>query len=213
MAVGKLVEIVLVAPVALDIAIVGPPPHPLRSTRTPSTTASSAASGVSAASTRRGPAPPICAGSGRCTLRASQGACASQTKWRRWSRPRPSSRRVGSSGRRGRGWRRRPRRAPAARAGRPPVTLAQPARPPAPPPLRRATPLRLTDEQMDMIMQAAAPLALPDRGPFLEAVAAALQGHELGDGLVARVCAEQQRRWFSPPADERHGAQWDRALR
>ena len=37
-----------------------------------SITAYSAASGASAASTRPAPAPPICAGSGRCTLPASQ---------------------------------------------------------------------------------------------------------------------------------------------
>ena len=34
------------------------------------------------------------------------GRCGPRTKWRRWTRPRPSSRRAGSNGRRGRGWRR-----------------------------------------------------------------------------------------------------------
>ena len=57
---------------------------------------------------RPAPAPPICAGSGRCTLPASRGPCAPTTARRRWTKPRPSSRRAGSSGRRGRGWRRSP---------------------------------------------------------------------------------------------------------
>ena len=73
--------------------------------------------------------------------------------------------------------------------------------------------LRLTDTQMAMIMQAATPLAPPDRGAFMEAVAAALQGQVIGDGLIARTCAAMQRRWLVPAADERHGAMWDRALR
>jgi hypothetical protein len=30
--------------------------------------------------------------------------------------------------------------------------------------------------------------------------------------MVARTCAEQQRKWFSPPADERYGAMWEAAL-
>jgi hypothetical protein len=52
-----------------------------------------------------------------------------------------------------------------------------------------------------------APLAPPDRRAFLAAVADALQGvAEIGDGLVSRVCAEQQRRWFTLPAEEGFGA-------
>ena len=74
--------------------------------RKTSITASSAASGASGASTRPAPAPPICAGSGRSTRLASQQPYAPTTARRRWTRPRPSSRRAGSSGRRGRGWRR-----------------------------------------------------------------------------------------------------------
>jgi hypothetical protein len=84
---------------------------------------------------------------------------------------------------------------------RPAVTL--PGRPssPAPIPQPRPTPLRLTDGQLDIVMRAAAPLAPSDRRLFLRAVADALQDvAELGDGLVSRVCAEQQRRWFTPPA-------------
>jgi hypothetical protein len=60
-------------------------------------------------------------------------------------------------------------------------------------------PLRLTDEQLDIVMRAAEPLASADRGSFLEAVAGELQGQEIGDGIVARICAELQRRYLSPP--------------
>jgi hypothetical protein len=72
-------------------------------------------------------------------------------------------------------------------------------------------PIQLTDAQLATVTRAAAPLARPDRGPFLEAVAAALQGRELGDGLVSRVCAEQQRRWLTPPV-EGNGAMWETTL-
>jgi hypothetical protein len=68
--------------------------------------------------------------------------------------------------------------------------------------------LRLTDNQIDIVMAAAHPLAPPDREPFLEAVAGALQGLEVGDGLVSRVCAEQQRRWFTPPVEGNEGTRW-----
>ena len=80
----------------------------MASTRTFPITASSAASGASVASTRRGPAPPICAGSGRCTCPTSRRDYAPTTARRRWARQRRSSRQVGSSGRRGRGWRKSP---------------------------------------------------------------------------------------------------------
>jgi hypothetical protein len=48
-------------------------------------------------------------------------------------------------------------------------------------------------------MRAAEPLASADRGSFLEAVAGELQGQEIGDGIVARICAKLQKRWFTPP--------------
>jgi hypothetical protein len=51
-------------------------------------------------------------------------------------------------------------------------------------------PLRLTDEQLGIVMRAAEPLASADRGSFLEAVAGELQGQEIGDGIVARICAK-----------------------
>jgi hypothetical protein len=40
------------------------------------------------------------------------------------------------------------------------------------------------------------PISVPT---FLEMVAANLSGREIGDGLVARVCAEAQARFFTPP--------------
>jgi hypothetical protein len=97
----------------------------------------------------------------------------------------------------------------------PPVSLAgshpEPAPSPAPTPLRTPTaPLRLTDEQLNIVMRAAEPLASADRGSFLEAVAGELQGQELGDGIVARICAKLQKRWFTPPTLPGVPSKWRR---
>jgi hypothetical protein len=68
-----------------------------------------------------------------------------------------------------------------------------------PAPLTRP-PLSLSDNQMDAVMAAAGPLEPHDRSRFLEDVASALRYHgELGDGIVARVCADVQRRYLVPP--------------
>jgi hypothetical protein len=49
-------------------------------------------------------------------------------------------------------------------------------------------PIRLTDEQLNAILHAARPLAVRDRDPFLQDVAAALQGNAApGDGDVHRA--------------------------
>jgi hypothetical protein len=67
-------------------------------------------------------------------------------------------------------------------------------------------PLRLTDSQLTAIFAAARPLAVQDRDPFLQDVAAALQGiSDPGDGDVARAIRSVQRRHFDPPlsTDER----------
>jgi hypothetical protein len=56
------------------------------------------------------------------------------------------------------------------------------------------SPIRLTDEQLTAIMAAAQPLPVGDRGPFLEAVAAGLQGRVIGDGTVYLAICEAQRR-------------------
>jgi hypothetical protein len=42
--------------------------------------------------------------------------------------------------------------------------------------------IALSDDQLDAVMRAAAPLAPADRGRFLEAVAARLRGRVIGDG-------------------------------
>jgi hypothetical protein len=86
---------------------------------------------------------------------------------------------------------------------RSPVTVAPVAEPPttvaelAPPPPDR--PLRLTDDQLAAVLQAAEPLAVEDRSAFLEEVAAALRGQELGDGTIYRTIATVQKRYWDPP--------------
>ena len=60
-------------------------------------------------------------------------------------------------------------------------------------------PLALTDDQLTRIMHSAAPLAPDDRANFLLDVARELQGRELGDGVVGRVCREVQKRYWHAP--------------
>jgi hypothetical protein len=67
-------------------------------------------------------------------------------------------------------------------------------------------PIALTDAQLAMITAAAKPLHARDRTPFLEAVAAPLNGVELGDGVVMRIVRETQRAFWRAPelaADDR----------
>jgi hypothetical protein len=61
------------------------------------------------------------------------------------------------------------------------------------------SPIRLTDDQLATINRIAAPLAPADRSHFLRDVAEALNGHELGDGIVTRVAAAMQGRYLRPP--------------
>jgi hypothetical protein len=62
------------------------------------------------------------------------------------------------------------------------------------------SPLSLSDDQMDAVMRAAAPLHPADRSAFLERMAERLRGIEvLGDGLVARIAREVQREFFRAP--------------
>jgi hypothetical protein len=56
-----------------------------------------------------------------------------------------------------------------------------------------------TDDQLNAVMRAAEPLAPDTRGAFLQAAAAALAGQELGDGVVYRVIAQVQRKYYDPP--------------
>jgi hypothetical protein len=60
-------------------------------------------------------------------------------------------------------------------------------------------PLRLSDDELTAVMAAARPLPVERRDAFLQEVAAELRGREIGPGMVHRVCAETQRRFFDPP--------------
>ena len=65
-------------------------------------------------------------------------------------------------------------------------------------------PLALTDDQMSQVLRSAQPLSPSARSAFLLDVARELNGRELGDGIVARTCAEIQKRYFDVP-DLSHG--------
>ena len=74
-------------------------------------------------------------------------------------------------------------------------------------------PIALTDAQLTAVFKAARPLAVRDRDPFLQEVAAVLAGiTDPGDGDVARAIRAVQRRHFDPPlTDERaqpHSRTW-----
>lgn len=60
-------------------------------------------------------------------------------------------------------------------------------------------PIRLSDSELDAVMAAARPLPVARRDAFLQAVAAELQGRQIGPDLVHRICAEVQREYFDPP--------------
>jgi hypothetical protein len=61
------------------------------------------------------------------------------------------------------------------------------------------TPVAFSEEQLDAITRAAQPLAPAERQRFLEAVSAALQGREIGDGTVYLAIRQAQRQFFAPP--------------
>lgn len=61
-------------------------------------------------------------------------------------------------------------------------------------------PLRLSDSELDAVMSAARPLDIGVRDAFLQSVADALAGcAEIGPGVVYRVVAETERKFFDPP--------------
>jgi hypothetical protein len=62
-------------------------------------------------------------------------------------------------------------------------------------------PLAFTDAQLDTLHRLAWPLLPVDRAAFLQAVAAKLSEHPelLGDGYLARVALEVQRKFWTPP--------------
>jgi hypothetical protein len=72
--------------------------------------------------------------------------------------------------------------------------------------------IRLTDDQLSIITRAAEPLHPADRGPFLQRVAALLNGHELGDGVISRVARQAQKEFWRVPELEpkRVQSRWDR---
>jgi len=63
------------------------------------------------------------------------------------------------------------------------------------------SPIALTDEQLDQIMQLSRPLQPHQRAMFLEMLAAKLNGRrgEVGDGWLYQVLRELQRQHFSYP--------------
>jgi hypothetical protein len=66
-------------------------------------------------------------------------------------------------------------------------------------------PIALTDAQLTAVFEAARPLAVQDRDPFLQDVAALLAGiADPGDGDVARAIRVVQRRHFDPPELNHH---------
>jgi hypothetical protein len=61
-------------------------------------------------------------------------------------------------------------------------------------------PIAISDRAMSRLLELAQPLAPPDRGQFLQDIAAELRGRgDLGDGLVVRVAREVQRRYLRLP--------------
>jgi len=67
------------------------------------------------------------------------------------------------------------------------------------------SPIRLTDDELTTVFQAARPLRPPDRDAFLQHVADQLLAcPEIGPGAVARACKVAQRAFFDPPNLE-HG--------
>jgi hypothetical protein len=60
--------------------------------------------------------------------------------------------------------------------------------------------LALTDAQLDTVFNAARPLQPRERSRFLEDVAAELAAYpDPGDGTVAKVCRQLQKKYCDPP--------------
>jgi hypothetical protein len=74
-------------------------------------------------------------------------------------------------------------------------------------------PIKLTDEELTHVFEAARPLAVNRRDDFLQEVASLLRGCDMvGPGTVHRAIAEAQRTHFDPPQlDETRGVpRWGR---
>jgi hypothetical protein len=73
------------------------------------------------------------------------------------------------------------------------------------------SPIALSDSELSTVMRAAGVLNVADRDDFLRAVAHELAGREIGDGIVGRVVAEVQRRfWVAPEIDVERGSKYGR---
>jgi hypothetical protein len=73
-----------------------------------------------------------------------------------------------------------------------------------------AMPIPLSQPQFLAIANAAAALNPTDRDPFIAAVAAALEGQPIGDGIIGRIIRDVQRR-FDHPEPPREEPRWSRA--
>jgi hypothetical protein len=60
-------------------------------------------------------------------------------------------------------------------------------------------PIPLSDDEMDAVYRACAPIAPNRRGSFLQALAAELNGKPIGEGSVYRAIVAVQRAYFDPP--------------
>jgi hypothetical protein len=61
-------------------------------------------------------------------------------------------------------------------------------------------PLSLSDSEMEIVMSLGAPIDPSARSAYLADVAAAIDGlAEVGDGAIARIAREVQRRYWTPP--------------
>jgi hypothetical protein len=58
-------------------------------------------------------------------------------------------------------------------------------------------PLALSDQELDQVFRAAAPIAPHDRDAFLQDVAQRLTGITIGPGSVFRACHEAQRSFLN----------------
>ena len=66
-------------------------------------------------------------------------------------------------------------------------------------------PLRLTDDELDIVMNACRPIAPHRRNAFMTDIASELSRYpELGPGVVHRACATVQKKHFDVP-DLSHG--------
>ena len=65
--------------------------------------------------------------------------------------------------------------------------------------MAKPLPADLSEDQIHAILSATHPLPIADRDAFLDDVADALDGVELGDGAVYRTIKDVQRRYWDPP--------------